>query len=98
MSAMGPDYDAPRPLSNGEIAEEPLATIGLDSPAAVPDLDDDEPESFDLPDAELSGGELTVRVIPLRRDEFTCSRCFLVHHVTQLVRDSDGETICAECA
>ena len=98
MSAMGPDYDAPRPLTIGEIAEEPLAAIGLDGTAAVPDLDDDDPEAFDLPDAQLSGDELTVRVIPLRRDEFTCSRCFLVHHVTQLVHGSDGEMICAECA
>ena len=31
-------------------------------------------------------------------DEFTCSRCFLVHHRSQLAEDRDGQAICRECA
>ncbi len=32
--------------------------------------------------ADLSGEELSVRVVPKQTDEFTCSACFLVHHLT----------------
>nr|GLK33485.1 hypothetical protein GCM10017611_03270 [Rhodococcus wratislaviensis] len=35
--------------------------------------DTDTAESFELPGADLSGEELTVRVIPSRADEFTCT-------------------------
>ena len=98
MPATSPDYDAPRRRRDGDVAEEPLAVIGLNDTVVMPDLDDEDPESFDLPDVELSGDDLSVRVIPLRPNEFTCSRCFLVNHVTRLARACNGETICAECA
>ncbi|HZD99698.1 MAG TPA: DUF4193 family protein, partial [Micromonosporaceae bacterium] len=31
-------------------------------------------------------------------DEFRCSRCFLVHHRSQLAVEKNGELICKECA
>lgn len=44
-------------------------------------IDEDEVvDSFDLPDADISGEELTVRVVPKQANEFTCSSCFLQHH------------------
>ena len=50
-------------------------------------VDEDETEAaegFELPGADLSNEELSVRVLPRQADEFTCSRCFLVHHRSQL--------------
>ena len=39
---------------------------------------------------------LTVKVVPEQPDEFTCRRCFLVKHRTQL-RDRKRQ-LCADCA
>ena len=55
------------------------------------DVDETElAESLELPGADLSnlsGEELTVRVLPKQDDEFTCSVCFLVHHRSRLARE-----------
>ena len=48
--------------------------------------------------ADLSGEELSVRVLPRQADEFTCSRCFLVHHRSQLASNQGGQMVCRECA
>ena len=46
-----------------------------------------------------SNKELSRRVLPRQADEFTpCSRCFLVHHRSQLAKEVKGELICKECA
>jgi len=40
-----------------------------------------------------------VHVVPRQEDEFTCSRCFLVHHASQLAYvDDNGLPVCTECA
>ena len=31
-------------------------------------------------------------------DEFTCSQCFLVHHRSQLARETNGVLVCRDCA
>ncbi|MCW2655442.1 MAG: hypothetical protein JWR32_6418, partial [Mycobacterium sp.] len=54
--------------------------------------------SFELPGADLSGEELSVRVIPKQADEFTCSSCFLVHHRSRLAGANGGVMICTDCA
>jgi len=93
------DYDAPR----GTIAD--LAEDSLDelkarrtTAQALVDLDEAETEGFELPGADLSDEELTVAVVPMRADEFRCSRCFLVHHRSQRVNARDGSEICKDCA
>mgnify|MGYP003296772284 CR=1 FL=1 len=55
-------------------------------------------EALELPGADLSGEEFSVTVLPRQADEFTCSRCFLVHHRSQLAVERNGELICRECA
>jgi hypothetical protein len=40
---------------------------------------------------------LAVRVVPKQVDEFTCSRCFLVHHITQLAKGEGAKAVCKEC-
>ena len=55
-------------------------------------------ESLELPGADLSAEELTVRVVPKQDDEFTCMSCFLVHHRSQLAEMRGDQPICSECA
>ena len=71
----------------------------VDAQSAVVDVDEAEvAENFELPGADLADEELTVKVLPMQADEFRCSRCFLVHHRSQLAVERGGELICRECA
>lgn len=95
------DYDAPRrkqdDLESDSLEELPVGRA--DGRTAVLDLEDSDPvDSIDLPGADLSGEELTVRVVPKQADEFTCSSCFLVFHRSRMARDTRGTMICADCA
>jgi hypothetical protein len=99
---MATDYDAPRRPATDDVAEESLESLTArrnDAATAVLDVDDgDAVDSFELPDADLSGEELTVRVLPKQADEFTCSSCFLVHHKHRLAMQSGTQSICTDCA
>ena len=56
-------------------------------------------ESFELPGADLSHEELTVRVLPQQSDEFTCAGCFLVRHRSQIAEQrANGNAYCYDCA
>src|SRR5690625_7348315 len=72
----------------------------MDDASGVVDVDETEfNESLELPGADLSDQELAVRVLPRQADEFTCSKCFLVHHHSQLVGTTkDGGYLCRDCA
>jgi hypothetical protein len=98
---MATDYDAPRrdEVDLGEDSLEELKSRRVDAQSAIVDVDETEvAESFELPGADLADEELTVRVLPMQADEFRCSRCFLVHHRSQLAAERNGEMICRECA
>ncbi|GAC1408635.1 MAG: DUF4193 domain-containing protein [Mycobacterium sp.] len=101
---MPTDYDAPRVKETDEVDEvdeslDKLATRRRNHvDVATLDVDDgDTVDSVELPGADLSGKELTVRVIPQQADEFTCSSCFLVQHHSRLALKSGSRTICADC-
>jgi len=98
---MATDYDAPR-KTDDELSEdsiEELKARRVDKTAAAVDEDEIEAaEGFELPGADLSNEELSVRVLPRQADEFTCSSCFLVHHRSQLATEKNGQPICKECA
>lgn len=98
---MATDYDAPR-KTDDEISEdsiEELKSRRVDTRSSSVDVDETEQaEGFELPGADLSGEELSVRVLPRQADEFTCSRCFLVHHRSQLASEKNGVMVCRECA
>ena len=97
---MATDYDAPRrdEVDLGEDSLEELKSRRTDAQSAIVDIDEtDGAESFELPGADLADEELTVRVLPMQADEFRCSRCFLVHHRSQLATERNGELICREC-
>ncbi|YAL84509.1 DUF4193 domain-containing protein [Dermacoccaceae bacterium W4C1] len=98
---MATDYDAPRKTDDdlNEDSIEELKSRRVDKSSANVDVDETEQaEGFELPGADLSGEELTVRVLPRQSDEFTCSRCFLVHHRSQLAGEDAGLPVCTECA
>ncbi|MEI7915760.1 MAG: DUF4193 domain-containing protein [Mycobacteriaceae bacterium] len=95
------DYDAPRRASveAQDDSLEALATRRNEASASALDLDEpDIVDSYDLPGADLSDEELTVRVVPKQPDEFTCSSCFLVQHRSRLARGHNGHSVCLDCA
>ena len=98
---MATDYDAPR-KTDEEMKEdsiEELKTRRNDAQSGKVDEDEVEAaESFELPGADLSHEELTVRVLPRQADEFTCASCFLVKHRSQVAKESDGLIYCVDCA
>jgi hypothetical protein len=88
---MATDYDTPRKTDDelNEDSLEELKARRADLAAATVDVDETElAENLELPGADLSNEELTVRVVPRQADEFTCSRCFLVHHRSQTAPDA----------
>jgi hypothetical protein len=95
------DYDSPR-KSEEELQEESIEELKAkraEVQNAQIDIDEEEAaENLELPGADLSGEELTVRVVPKQEDEFTCSRCFLVHYMTQLAKGSGATAVCKDCA
>ena len=98
---MATDYDTPRKTDDdlGEDSIEELKARRVDKSASTVDVYETElAESLELPGADLSNEELSVRVLPRQADEFTCSSCFLVHHRSQLAKEVGGQPICKECA
>jgi len=98
---MATDYDTPRKTDDdlNEDSLEELKARRADLAAATVDVDEAElAENLELPGADLSNEELTYRVVPKQADEFTCSRCFLVHHRSQLAKQVNGQPVCRDCA
>ncbi|WP_106402028.1 DUF4193 domain-containing protein [Actinocorallia populi] len=97
---MATDYDSPRKTDDdlGEDSLQELQARRTDKSAGIIDEDLDAGEVAELPGADLSNEELSFKVVPKQADEFTCSRCFLVHHRSQLAKEKNGEPVCTECA
>lgn len=57
----------------------------------------DEVGLLDVDSAELIPDDLTMPVIPRRADEFTCSKCFLILHISRLAMADDGHPACTDC-
>ena len=98
---MATDYDAPR-KQDDEISADSIEELKAQrNQAQASQVDEDETaaaEDFELPGADLSNEELSVRVLPRQNDEFTCMECFLVRHRSQLAEDNDGVLVCSDCA
>lgn len=97
---MATDYDAPRKMDEeSEDSIEELKNRRNDKNSGKVDEDEVEAaEAFELPGADLSHEELTVRVLPRQADEFTCASCFLVKHRSQIAREANGQFYCVDCA
>ena len=98
---MATDYDAPR-KTDEELSEDSIEELKArrhEKNSGKVDVDEAEAaETFELPGADLSNEELSVRVLPRQADEFTCSVCFLVHHRSQLATSTNGRLVCRDCA
>ena len=90
------DYDARRVSDVETMDRTGLRELAPKSSAVIVD-DDTSDAFFELPDADLSGEELVVTVIPARSDEFTCSSCHLVQHRSRLRSAGGVPPICADC-
>ncbi|MGH3448105.1 MAG: DUF4193 family protein [Nocardioidaceae bacterium] len=72
------------------------------SDAAAPQVDQPAPtasspvKALDAVGTE-DGAGLAVRVVPAQADEFTCSRCQLVHHRSRLAEVRGGSAVCRDC-
>ncbi|AFR48801.1 MULTISPECIES: DUF4193 domain-containing protein [Gordonia] len=99
---MATDYDAPRRTETEDLNEDSLEELKArrsEAQSSAVDVDEsDTAESFELPGADLSGEELSVRVIPKQADEFTCTSCFLVYHRSRLAEENGSSLICVDCA
>ena len=98
---MATDYDQPRRSDADEPEDslEELKARRAEAQASSVDVDEaDLNEAIELPGADLSGEELTVRVLPKQEDEFTCSRCFLVQHRSRLAATKGDDLYCRDCA
>lgn len=97
---MATDYDAPRKTEEeSEDSLEELKSRRNDKKSGNVDVDEVEAaESFELPGADLSHEELTVRVVPRQSDEFTCMGCFLVKHHSQIAERKGDDLYCVDCA
>jgi Domain of unknown function (DUF4193) len=101
MTTTASDYDARRVSDIDTVDRSASRELSPVLPKLSPAIGDEDPNDlpfFDLPGADLSGEELTVTVIPVRADEFTCSSCFLVQHRSRLRSTAGGRPICADCA
>ena len=98
---MATDYDSPR-KTDEELHEESLEELKArraDAKSGQVDIDEEEEaQNIELPGADLSGEELAVRVVPRQENEFTCSKCFLIHHSSQLAKGTGATAVCRECA
>lgn len=98
---MATDYDSPR-KTDEELHEESLEELKArraDAKSGQVDIDEEEEaQNIELPGADLSGEELAVRVVPRQENEFTCSKCFLIHHSSQLAKGQGANAVCKECA
>ena len=98
---MATDYDASRKTED-EQKEESLEARRLTSgeqDKTSGTIDEDETdlaEAYELPGADLSHEILSVEVTPRQADEFTCTGCFLVQHVSR--RSSPPADLCSDCA
>ncbi|PZS30987.1 MAG: dUTPase [Pseudonocardiales bacterium] len=100
---MATDYDAPRATATSEMVEDSLEDLkerrAKNSQSSAIDVDEaDLAEALEFPGADLSGEELTVRVLPMQANEFRCDSCFLVHHRSLLTDSRKGKLFCRDCA
>lgn len=96
---MATDYDAPRTNSDEDQTEQSIRALQarrVDSGADLGDDLDPLDVQFDSSAADLSDDEAGVRVVPRQDDEFVCTRCYLIHHRSQLADTT--RQICRDCA
>lgn len=100
---MATDYDAPRATATTDLVDDSLEDLrerraGSDLSGSIEIDEADLAEALEFPGADLSGEELTVRVLPMQDNEFRCTSCFLIHHRSLLTDTRNGRPYCRDCA
>jgi hypothetical protein len=91
------DYDEPKPSSlEAEESLDELITRKPEQPTGVAEDEDDIAFELELAGTDEVSDELSIRPVPKQENEFTCSRCFLVKHKSQLANARKKE--CRDCA
>jgi len=97
---MAKDDDADTTTEEGAVEtslEEFLQRRERKASSRSEDADDEEALLEAMEEREGRGAEsLTVKVVPEQPDEFTCRRCFLVKHRSQL--KDRRKMLCLDCA
>jgi hypothetical protein len=99
LRAPSSEYDDDR----RRVEEPPKEMLpGQDLVSEWADIDDtdgsDMERAVELASDDVVDENVFVPVIPKRANEFTCSSCFLVHHMSRLASSKGGRLICADCA
>lgn len=99
---MATDYDAPRATATAETVEDSLEDLKArragDGRSGRIDIDEaDLAEALEFPGADLSGEELSIRVLPMQDNEFRCASCFLIHHRSLVTETRNGRLLCRDC-
>ena len=92
---------------DGEVAEEPEPAGGDDSEASLDEIlttraeeqvaaEEEEDESVLALDRDERIESLSVKVVPQQPTEFTCRKCYLVKHRSQLA--DRKRMLCRDCA
>jgi hypothetical protein len=97
------DYDSPsrnQLLDDDDDPAQILGALGIDTRSGALDTDDDA-DASEMLIAAMSNwlsDEPTVPVVPQQSNEFTCSRCFLIHPHSRLARTRNGQFLCRDCS
>ncbi len=91
-------------LDDVAAATEPAAAGDVESIQEIlqkqEDADDDDADEDDAVLATITKDEklepIDTRIVPIQETEFTCKRCFLVKHRSQLA--DKKRTLCRDCA
>lgn len=101
---MTTDYDTARRQDLDDRDEDSLGRFRAthaEARSGSVDVDDTQlAELLELPGADLSsmsGAELTERVLPKQRDEFSCTSCFLLNHTSRLALRHGSQLVCRDC-
>jgi Domain of unknown function (DUF4193) len=90
------DYDAPRTtVTTDDSLEDLKARRNAPEMAAIDADENDLAADYLLPGTDLLDEELTVTVVPMKADEFRCTRCYLVWHRSQ---QATGREHCRDCS
>ncbi len=98
---MAADFDAPRRSDDADPGEDSLEQLKVQQAEARSVLDADETdlaEALELPGADLSGEELTIRVVPKQATSSPARRASWCTTAASSPPHGTHQPVCTECA
>jgi hypothetical protein len=87
---------SPAPAAAGEEGVESIQDLLVKQEARADEEDEVEDSVLNLTREELRDESLAVKVVPPQPNEFTCRKCYLVKHRSQL--KDRTKMLCRDCA